>query len=107
MTIHDISPTIHEGLAVWPGDVPFSRSVALDVEKGDNITLSAIHTSVHLGAHTDAPNHYAKDRPGISQRSLSTYMGPCQVIRVDLARGSRIQSEEHTSAWSADGCSSE
>lgn len=91
--IIDITPTISEDLAVWPGDVPFSRSVALDVESGDTITLSAITTSVHLGAHTDAPNHYAKGRSGIASRSLATYLGPAQVIRVHLPQGSRIGPE--------------
>ena len=93
MKLIDISPLVSERLAVWPGDVPFSRSIALDVEKGDNITLSALNSSVHLGAHTDAPNHYAKDSAGISTRPLELYYGPCQVIRVDLPRGSRIQPE--------------
>jgi arylformamidase len=91
--IIDISPVISERMAVWPGDVPFSRSVALDVEGGDNITLSAITTSVHLGAHTDAPNHYAKGRGGIASRSLDIYFGPVQVIRVDLPQGTRIGPE--------------
>ena len=93
MKIIDITPLVSERLAVWPGDVPFSRSIALDVEKGDNITLSALNTSVHLGAHTDAPNHYAKDSAGISTRPLELYYGPCQVIRVNLPQGSRIRPE--------------
>ena len=102
MKIIDISPLINESIAVWPGDVPYSRSVALDVESGDNITLSAIHTSVHLGAHTDAPNHYAKSRKGIASRRLETYYGPAQVIRVNLARGSRIRPEHIDEAIEAE-----
>ena len=102
MKILDISPLISESIAVWPGDVPFSRSIALDVESGDNITLSAIHTSVHLGAHTDAPNHYAKRRKGIASRRLETYYGPAQVIRVNLARGSRIRPEHIDEAIEAE-----
>ena len=93
MKIHDISPVIHEDLAVWPGDVSFSRNIALNVEGGDNITLSSIRTSVHLGAHTDAPNHYARGRSGIAERSLYPYIGLAQVIRVELSRGSRIGPE--------------
>lgn len=102
MKILDISPLVSESIAVWPGDVPFSRSVALDVETGDNITLSAINTSVHLGAHTDAPNHYAKGRKGIASRRLETYYGPVQVIRVELARGSRIRPEHIDEAIEAE-----
>jgi arylformamidase len=98
----DITPTICEELAVWPGDVSFTRSVALDVEKGDNITLSAITASVHLGAHTDAPNHYAKGRSGIESRSLANYLGPAQVIRVNLPQGSRIGPEHIDEAIEAE-----
>ena len=102
MKILDISPLVSESIAVWPGDVPYRRTVSMDVESGDNITLSAIHTSVHLGAHTDAPNHYAKSRKGIASRRLETYYGPAQVIRVDLARGSRIRPEHIDEAIEAE-----
>jgi len=100
--ILDITPLITEQIAVWPGDVPFSRSVAMNVENGDNITLSAIQTSVHLGAHTDAPNHYAKGREGIASRGLERYIGPAQVIRVDLPQGSRIRPEHIDEAIEAE-----
>ena len=83
----DITPTVSERLAVWPGDVPYSRSVALDIQSGDHLTLSAITGTVHLGAHTDAPNHYAKEGAGMSERALDRYYGLCQVIRVDIGRG--------------------
>lgn len=86
----DITPTVSERLAVWPGDVAYSRSVALDMQTGDNLTLSATHSTVHLGAHTDAPNHYAKDGAGISERALEPYYGPCQVMRVNIKHGERI-----------------
>ena len=86
----DISPPLHAGVAVWPGDVTFSREVALDVERGDNLTLSAVRTTVHVGAHTDAPNHYAKGGQSIDERDLSRYYGPCQVMRVDIGRGQRL-----------------
>jgi arylformamidase len=86
----DITPTVSERLAVWPGDIPYSRSVALDMQSGDHLTLSAITGTVHLGAHTDAPNHYAKDGAGMSERVLDHYYGLCQVIRVDIERGQRI-----------------
>ena len=34
------------------------KTVNLDINDGANITLSDIRTTVHLGAHTDAPSHY-------------------------------------------------
>src|SRR5262245_26673944 len=77
--IYDITPPITAQLAVWPGDTPPARQVLLDLRRGDNITLSSLHATVHLGAHADAPSHYGADAPAIDQRDLDYYLGPCQV----------------------------
>ena len=90
MAVIDISPTLHPGIAVWPGDVGFSREVACSISEGANIDLSAIRTTVHVGAHTDAPNHYHLDGVGIDERSLELYYGPVEVLAVDVGRGERI-----------------
>lgn len=90
MTLIDISPLIHSGIAVWPGDQGFERHVAMDMQTGSHLTLSSIRTTVHLGAHADAPNHYVKEGQGISHRSLDYYYGPCQVMDVCTSRGRRI-----------------
>jgi len=91
--IIDITPVINEAIAVWPGDVAYRRSVNLSIEGGANIDLSSIETTVHLGAHTDAPSHYSGSGVDIAQRDLSLYLGPAQVISVDVARGQRIRTE--------------
>ncbi|MCP4246845.1 MAG: kynurenine formamidase [bacterium] len=88
--LYDISPPITSALAVWPGDTPASREVLLDMNAGDNLTLSTLRATVHVGAHADAPNHYGRGVPGIDQRDLDLYLGLCQVIRVKATRGKRI-----------------
>ena len=88
--IYDISPPITDRLNVWPGDTPPSREVLLDMRRGDNITLSTLRSTVHLGAHADAPSHYGADAPTIDARGLDYYLGPCQVMRVAVGRGARI-----------------
>ena len=98
----DISPRVSPDIAVWPGDVPFSRDVSCDLEEGDNFTLSSITTTVHLGAHTDAPNHYAKGAAGIGSRDLRYYYGPCQVVHVDIPSGGRILPEHVTASIGAE-----
>jgi len=70
--------------------VPFSRSISCSIEQGDNIDLSAITTTVHVGAHTDAPNHYQRGGQDIASRELDRYYGPCQVIEVSVGRHERI-----------------
>jgi len=88
--IYDITPMITPSLKVWPGDTPLTREVLCDLEHGDSVTLSTLHSTVHLGAHSDAPSHYGIGAESIESRSLETYLGPCQVIRVQVPRHSRI-----------------
>ena len=88
--IFDISPMINRDVAVFPGDTPFEENFALEISKGHNLTLSHIKTTVHLGAHTDAPSHYLPHGTGMEKRSLEYYLGPCQVVAVSIGRGKRI-----------------
>lgn len=87
----DISPRVSPRVAVWPGDVGYRRDVSLDIARGDNIVLSAVTTTLHLGAHADAPSHYVAGGAGIDAMPLEPYYGPCQVIEVRLGRGARIR----------------
>jgi arylformamidase len=89
--IIDISPPICEETAVWPGDVPFSRSVQADIRTGANIHLSSFTSTVHCGAHADAPLHYEKDGAPINLVSLHHYLGPCQIITVKPAKDRLIK----------------
>jgi arylformamidase len=88
--IYDITPPITSRLQVWPGDTPPSREVLLDIQRGDNITLSTLRATVHLGAHADAPSHYAATGAAIHERSLAYYLGPCQVVRVAAPPATRV-----------------
>lgn len=91
MKIYDITPPIDERLKVWPGDTLPRREVLCDMKNGDNITLSTLHATVHLGAHADGPNHYGRDAQGIDQRSLELYLGPCEVVEAKVTRNSRVR----------------
>lgn len=96
--LYDITPPITLSLAVWPGDTPPSREVLLDMRKGDNLTLSTLRATVHLGAHADGPSHYGVDAPAIDERSLDYYLGPAQVVHVDVPCGERITCEMFAAA---------
>ena len=78
----DISPPLSEKSPVWPGDVAFSRRHQCRIDKGDNIDLSSVQTTVHIGAHADAPSHYDSAGKTIDQVSIEPYIGPCQVVTV-------------------------
>ena len=62
----------------------------MSIDKGAHIDLSTIHTTVHVGAHADAPAHYVVGGATIEQRPLHHYMGRCQVVDVRGPRGRRI-----------------
>ena len=67
--IFDISPPISDKLKVWPGDTPPAREVLSDMHRSDNLTLSTLRATVHLGAHADAP--------AIHERPLDLLMCDC------------------------------
>ena len=92
MKIWDISPLISHELAVFPGDIPFSRNVSMSFPQ-DHLSLSSISTTLHIGAHADSSSHYHAQGKGIHERSLDPYLGACQVIRVQLPPGARIRPE--------------
>jgi len=91
--LYDISPRISEKIGVFPGDVSFQRKVSLNFDQGSNLLLSSIQTTLHLGAHADAPNHYKKGGPDIAARDLRIYMGPAQVIHAQVPKGERVDLE--------------
>ncbi|MCH7591308.1 MAG: cyclase family protein [Planctomycetes bacterium] len=88
--IYDISPPISENLKVWPGDTPPTREMQLDMKRGDNLTLSTLRSTVHLGAHADAPSHYGINAPTIDEQPLEIYIGRCQVMTVTTEPLTRI-----------------
>jgi arylformamidase len=86
----DISPLLEPEIDVWPGDTPLTQTINADLKAGANITLSDIRTTLHVGAHTDAPSHYAAGGSDIASRPLERFIGRCQVVHVAVARGARI-----------------
>jgi arylformamidase len=90
-TIYDITPPITPSTNVWPGDTPPTREVLLDTARGDNITLSTLRSTVHLGAHADGPIHYAPPpAPGVGEMPLHHYLGPCHILDAPVPRSHRV-----------------
>jgi arylformamidase len=50
-TFWDISPPIHTGAPVFPGDTPYSQTWAATIGPGCPFNVSAITLSPHVGAH--------------------------------------------------------
>ena len=96
--LYDISPPLTADVAVFPGDTKLTREVLSRCEDGDLVTLSTLRTTVHLGAHVDAPSHYKAGGAGIDRTPLSRLMGPCRVLRVHGNEDGLISPESPGSA---------
>ena len=91
MRVFDLTPLINGKLGVFPGDVHYQRQMSLDFKTGHHLQLSSFTTTFHLGAHADSTSHYNANGEGIEARDLSAYVGTAQVLRVEVARGERVQ----------------
>jgi len=76
----DISPPVSPATPAFPGDTVYSQQWTARIGPGCPVNLSAITMSPHLGAHADAPLHYAAGDRTIGELDLEPYLGPCRVI---------------------------
>ncbi len=76
----DISPPVHAGSPVFPGDTAYSQQWVASIGPGCPVNVSAITLSPHVGAHADAPLHYDPTGAAIGDVDLHTFIGPCRVI---------------------------
>lgn len=78
--IWDISPPVHAGSPVFPGDTPYSQHWMARIASDCPVNVSAITLSPHTGAHADAPLHYDPTGAAIGALDLHPYIGPGRVI---------------------------
>ncbi|MBT2323063.1 arylformamidase [Variovorax paradoxus] len=90
--IWDISPPVHDGAPVFPGDTPYRQRWAATIAPGCPVNVSEITLSPHVGAHADAPLHYDPAGATIGEVDLFPYLGPCRVIHA-IERGPLIEWE--------------
>ena len=82
--IWDISRTLSNDFAEWPGDEPFHFRLTKQIAKGDSVDLGAITMSVHNGTHADARFHFDPKGESIEEAPLDIYLGRATVV--DLAQ---------------------
>jgi len=86
MRIYDISQTLREGMAVWPGDQEFHRNWTMQIRKGDSCNVSWVTMSTHTGTHLDAPFHFDDSGLDIASVCLEQYLGPARVVSMEVER---------------------
>ena len=76
----DISPPVHAGSPVFPGDAPYRADWSARIGPGCPVNLQTLTLSPHVGAHADAPLHYDDAGAAIGLVGLEPYLGRCRVI---------------------------
>lgn len=94
-TLWDISPPISHRSPVFPGDTPYSQQWTWTLNEQCPVNVSSLSMSPHVGAHADAPLHYAANQASAGEMELAPFLGPCRVIHVlgctDLIRPQDIE----------------
>jgi arylformamidase len=93
MKIWDISRTLSNDLAEWPGDEPSRFRLTRQKAKGESVNLGAISMSVHNGTHADARFHFDTNGESIEKAPLETYLGRATVV--DLGQVFLDSKEKH------------
>lgn len=93
MRIWDISRTLSNDLAPWPGDTPFQFALTGTIAGGNSVNLGAIKTSVHNGTHADARFHFDTNGESIEKAPLEIYLGRAVVL--DLTEAFSQSKEKH------------
>lgn len=76
----DLTQTMHDDMAFWPGGVPFKKVVLVDYEQG--YLLHKFEMGENTGTHVDAPAHFVEGNRPIDELSLSELIVPAVVIDV-------------------------
>jgi arylformamidase len=78
--LYDVSRTVDEATAVWPGDTRFARRAVMKIADGCSCNVSTVTLSLHTGTHADAPSHYLEGAPATHEVDLEKYVGVCRVV---------------------------
>ena len=93
MRIWDISRTLSNELAEWPGDEPFHFQLTKTIAEGQSVNLGTIEMSVHNGTHADARFHFDTKGESIEKAPLEIYLG--RAVVVDLTEAFSQSKEKH------------
>ncbi len=86
----DLSHQMYEGMAFWPGGVPFKMTRLVDYDQG--YRLHKFEVGENTGTHLDAPVHFVKGKHAINEIPLTDLIVPAAVIDV---RGKVAQNHDY------------
>lgn len=74
----DVSRPLSSQTPVWPGD----RAFELDQRSVDDLLVSAVSSTCHIGTHVDAPLHIRPNGIAVHEIPLGRLIGPAEVVRL-------------------------
>lgn len=78
--IYDASMPLRNGMPTYDGNVPFKRTLQLEIAKGKPCNQSVLELGAHSGTHLDAPFHFIDGTEGIEKTALDTLVGRARVV---------------------------
>lgn len=66
----------------WPDNPPLQITRTMDLDRGDEATVSTIYIGSHPGTHMDAPLHFIKAGRAIHEMPWTATIGLAQVIEI-------------------------
>ena len=83
---YDISVTLGEEAAVYPGDPPFSTEEVFSFAGGAEARVSSFRSCAHSGTHLDLPAHFEARAPGLESFPPERFILPAQVLEIENPR---------------------
>lgn len=80
MKLIDISRKLGGNVPTWPGDTPFSFSLAWTKAESGSVNVGKLEMSIHTGTHVDAPFHFDNEGKRIYDLDLHLYIGKALVV---------------------------
>jgi arylformamidase len=78
----DVTVPLRDGMVHWPDNPPVRITRLLDMERGDDCTVTELALGVHSGTHMDAPAHFLAGGRGIETMPAAATIGPARVIEI-------------------------
>ena len=82
MELYDISLTLSENLPTWPGDPTIKLNKISSIQDGEMSNVTQLSSTVHVGTHIDAPDHFLDNGDFVEDIHLELLVGPVQVIEI-------------------------
>lgn len=83
MDVIDISRSVSETTAVWPGDRPVEQGETAQIAAGDSVNVGHLSLSLHTATHVDAPYHVSEEGGRTQSLPLEAFVGPVRVVEVE------------------------